>query len=150
MKYIIEEELYDKIHTLLCNYEDLLSRIGGEYRNGLLEDDWNAFYGLVDKYDSLPTYEDESTEVKSTSIGHAAKVINEGLSYVTYADFFKENAIEEQYTLRYDYGYSASEDGSYVIVGEGYHDITNGKVYVLQNINTNRVYLVAEEGVKIL
>lgn len=92
----------------------------------------------------------EKTEINSSLVDYPARVTCEGLSYTTYVDFFRENLIEQQYTARYDYGIAADEEDSYRVVGEGYHNLTDKKIYVLQNIDTSRVYLVEEGGVKFL
>ena len=147
----MNEELKNRILNALTDYADTLDSLANIY----------SIYGnessLVDTVNMIDTLivdvrkvDNEKTEVKSTPVGRPAQVTCEGLSYTTYADFFRENLIEQQYTLRYDYGYSANEDNSYVVVGEGYHSLTNKKIYVLQNTDTSRVYLVEESGVKLL
>ena len=80
-----------------------------------------------------------------------AVITNSGVSYTTYESFFTENAIDEKYAKRYDYDVTPSEDDTYIVVGAGYHTYYGAtKIYVLQNIDTYRVYLVAEEGVKFI
>lgn len=154
MKYIIEEELYDKIHTLLCNYEDLLSRIGGEYRNGLLEDDWNTFYGLLDKYDSLPIYEAENAtgERREPAVGDRVRVINSGESYTTYSDWIEEHVSESSEKYLWDYGRSCDDGDTGKVLFIAPHEYGNANLaYVkMDNGKYGKCYLIGTKGLEVI
>ncbi len=151
MKYIIEEELYDKIRTLLCNYEDLLSRIGGEYRNGLLEDDWNAFYGLVDKYDSLPTYESESTagERREPTVGDHIRVIDSGESYTIYCGWIERYISEPAGRYLWDYGKACNDGDEGIVLFVAPHGCGNENLAYVK-MDNERCYLIGVKGLEII
>ena len=148
MKYIIEEELYDKIRTLLCNYEDLLSRIGGEYRNDLLEDDWNTFYGLVDKYDSLPIYEGESTTGvrREPAVGDRVRVVDSGECYTTYSGWVEKYISEPSGRYLWDYGKECNngDEGEILLIAPHEYGSLANLAYV--KMDNDRCYLIGIKG----
>lgn len=158
MKYIIEEELYDKISTLLCNYEDLLSRLGDEYRNGLLEDDWNAFTGLIDEYDSLPTYEEkkkvkkekgEEEEKREPTAGDCVRVINSGECYTTYSDWVEKYITERSERYLWDYGQSCDNGDAGKVLYVAPHECGHTNLAYVQ-MTDKLCYLIGTRGLEVI
>jgi hypothetical protein len=155
MKYIIEEELYDKISTLLCNYEDLLERLGEEYRNDLLEDDWNTFSGLLDEYDSLPVYkerkvEEEKKEEKRKPIaGDRVRVIESGECYTTYSDWVEKYITEPSERYLWDYGMSCYNGDVGEVLHIESHEYGNATLAYVK-MDNGKCYLIGTKGLEII
>lgn len=93
----------------------------------------------------------EDIKMDNINIGDEVKVINEDYLYTTYADFFIENDISKDLTIRYQYGSGevVNKDATYIVKYIGYHVWGDRKLCLIQEkFDFNRVYLIGVEGLE--
>lgn len=159
MKYIIEEELYFKIGSILQNYGDLLERLGEAFRSTNLDDDWRALDKIWDEYNSLPTYENKSTtgerrepagERHEPAVGNRVRIIDSGECYTTYSDWVEKHVSEPSEKYLWDYGRSCDDGDTGKILFIAPHEYDTGQLaYVkMDNEKYGKCYLIGVRGLE--
>lgn len=150
MKYIIERELYLKIGSLLDNYHSLLDRLGEEFRNPTLEQDWNALSTVFEEYDTLPTYEDENTsneEKRELMVGDSVRVVDSGECYTTYSEWVEKHIVDPSAKYLWDYEQSCDNGDKGKILCIAPHEYGTAQLAYVQM--TDRLcYLIGVKGLE--
>ena len=95
----------------------------------------------------------EEVRDRDIEVGDKVKVINDGLIYSTYGDFFTENNLEPYLMINYQYNNSNIDmDDKYVVEYIGTHISNNRKICVIKEVSWSRtsgkVYLIEIDGLK--
>ena len=151
MKYIIEEELYFKIGSILENYGDLLERLGEAFRSTNLDDDWRDLDKIWDEYNSLPNYEEERVADEKKDREFEAfdrvRVIDSGECYTTYSEWIEKYISEPSERYLWDYGQECGNGDEGTILFIAPHEYGTGQLAYVQM--TNRLcYLIGIGGLE--
>ena len=157
MKYIIEEELYFKIGSILENYADLLERLGEPFRSTILDDDWRDIDKIWDEYNTLPTYEDErkveekgeEEEKREPIAGDRVRVIDSGECYTTYSDWVEKYITERSERYLWDYGQSCDNGDEGKILFIAPHEYGTGQLAYVQ-MTDKLCYLIGTKGLEVI
>lgn len=152
MKYIIEEELYNKISKIMCHYDTLLERLGEDCRGDTLERDFNDFSEIWAEYDDLPTYEDENTtgERREPAVGDRVRVINSGESYTTYSGWIEKYISEPVGRYLWDYGKACNDGDEGEILFIAPHEYGSMATLAYVKMDNERCYLIGTKGLEVI
>lgn len=76
-------------------------------------------------------------------------IIDEGKLYTTYPNFVKHYAPAFAELYAYKMSYINPEKNLFRIITSGYHlNYNSVLIHIIQNVYTNRVYLIGEGGIK--
>jgi len=149
MKYIIEEELYFKIGSILDNYGDLLERLGQAYRSPNLDDDWRDLDKIWDEYNSLPTYEEERVadekKDREFEVLDRVRVIDSGECYTTYDSWVDKYVKEPSEKYAWVYGRSCNDDSYGTILVLAPHE-RDGDIVAYVRMDNGDCYLINTHG----
>ena len=133
--YIVEKELYyrgEKFYLVRTNYDMFIDDI---HCNAIT---------LISEHD---------VEIIDIKVGDKVKVIDDGMLYTTYGEFFIDNNLENYLMINYQYKNSNIDmDDKYIVEYIGTHK-HNGKIIcVIREVNWDekygRVYLIEINGLK--
>lgn len=88
---------------------------------------------------------------KSIKVDSIVEVIDSGESYTTYASWFRNHNREDLVEL-YEYGtHKIPPHGEkYKVMHIGYHERDEFDLYAIQNLESSKIYLVNEDGIKLV
>ena len=111
-----------------------------------------VFYAnsFVDYKDEIIKRVEEFISQTKFSIGDIVYIKNNGKSYTTYVDWFKDNNVSYEVAARYCYGVIPTESrNKFRIVAAGPHAISKQLLYAVTMVDgeDKRIYLMGEEGI---
>ena len=75
-------------------------------------------------------------------------VVDTGLCYTTYSKWVKRHFVD--YEDSFEYGHSIADikrDRMYRIIGHAPHDDFDVELYLIQDMDTEQVFIIAEKGI---
>lgn len=131
-EYVVEEELYyrgEKFYLVRTNYDMFIDDI---------------------HCNAITLISEHNVEVIGIEVGDKVKVINDGLIYTTYGDFFIDNNLENRLMINYQYNNSNIDmDDKYIVEYIGTHKHSGKTICVIKEVGwSERVYLIEIEGLR--
>lgn len=155
MKYIIEEELYFKIGSILENYGDLLERLGEPFRSTILDDDCRDLDKIWDEYNSLPTYEEErkveekrEEKEREPEVSDRVRVVDWTECYGTYSGWVEKHIVEPSEKYLWDYGVLCKDgdEGKVLLIAPHEYGSMQNLAYV--KMDNGKCYLIGISGIE--
>lgn len=118
-----------------------------KYASWVILDYWGYNYTIMNKF--LEELKEKSIkEIENENPKGLVTVINSGENYTTYRDWFKIHKLEGL-LKRYDYSNGAKRGKEYKVLAQGLHEMSKSTMlYAIEDVNTKKVYLVGEKGLK--